>query len=402
MIKIAILGYGVVGSGVAEVLQRNQTQIAKKAGKNIEVKYVLDIRDFEGDTTFVKDFAIIENDPEVSIVIESIGGETVAYDYARRALLAGKAVCTPNKALMARHGAELLALAKKQNVPLLFEASVGGGIPLLRPFNDALTTDEIETVSGILNGTCNYILTEMSVKGTSYADALKSAQELGYAEADPTADVGGFDACRKLSILLSLATGKQADYEEILTEGIEKISTADFDFAHALDFTLKHIVTGRICENGAKAIAAPFLVELGHPMATVSDAFNAAWIKPKFTDSVMLYGSGAGKYPTASAVVSNIVDAAVGRYGDFFWTDEEVKILPSADYVFRRVIRISCENPGEFLKAVKSEKSALLPQYPGCAAWLTSPQTEAEAGALLQELAKIPGYKATEQVLRVF
>ncbi|MCL2225411.1 MAG: homoserine dehydrogenase [Defluviitaleaceae bacterium] len=405
MVKIAILGYGVVGSGVAEVLQMNQAQIAKRAGENIEVKYVMDLRDLSGDPAeklLVKDFTIIENDPEVTIVVESIGGETIAYDFAKRALLSGKSVCTPNKALMAKYGAELLALAAEKGVALLFEASVGGGIPLIRPFNDALLTDEIETVSGILNGTSNYILTEMSENGTSYAQALKNAQELGYAEQDPTADVGGFDACRKLSILLSLATGKQVDYEEILTEGIDKISTEDFIFASELGFTLKQIVNGRICKNGVEAITAPFLVPLGHPMSTVNEAYNAAWVKCKAADNVMLYGSGAGKYPTASAVISNIVDAVGAKYTSFVWSAEKMPVLPSDAYVKSKVIRVSCDNPSELLKSVKAEKSITLEKYPNFAAWLTAPQTETETAAVIAEVKKLPGFKSVEQVLRVF
>jgi len=405
MIKIAILGYGIVGSGVAEVLRMNQKQISKRAGQDIEVKYVMDLKDLAGDPCEklqVKDFSVIENDPEVKIVVESIGGETIAYDFAKRAILSGKSVCTPNKALMAKHGAELLLLAKEKNVFLLFEASVGGGIPLIRPFNDALLTDSVNSVAGILNGTSNYILTQMSVHGTSYSDALKSAQELGYAEQDPTADVGSFDACRKLSILLSLATGKRVNYEKIKTEGIEKISTEDFIFANAFGFTLKQIVTGRICENGVEAIAAPFLVPLSHPMAAVNDVYNAAWIKGEATREVMFYGSGAGKLPTASAVVSDLVEIANGGHISYSWTSDEENILPCENYVKSKVIRVSCENPAEFLKSVKAEKAISLEKYPASAAWLTAPQSEAETDTYLKALKNIPGFKSVEQVLRVF
>jgi homoserine dehydrogenase len=289
--KIALLGYGVVGSGVAEVLNLNRTQIAKRTGHNIEIKYVMDMRKFPNDPLekcFVDDFAVIENDKEVKIVVEAIGGDTVAYDYVKRAILSGKSVCTPNKNLVAVHGAELIALAKEKGVCFLFEASVGGGIPLIRPFNDALAAvDEVQSIAGILNGTSNYILTQMSVNGTSYAEAVKAAQELGYAEQDPTADVGGFDACRKLAIMLSLATGKQVDFNNIKTQGIEKISLEDFAFGNALGFTLKQLVNGNICENGVEAITAPFLIPLTHPLATVSDAYNAVFVKGKTTGNVM-------------------------------------------------------------------------------------------------------------------
>jgi homoserine dehydrogenase len=399
MIKIAILGYGVVGSGVAEVLKLNQKQIFKKTGHNIEVKYVMDTRDFSGDpiaSLIVDDFSVIERDDEIKIVVEAIGGETIAYDYAKRALLSGKSVCTPNKALIASHGAELMKIAREKGVNLLFEASVGGGIPLIRPYNDALLTDEVLAVSGILNGTSNYILTQMNDNGTSYAEALKSAQTLGYAEQDPTADVGGFDACRKLSILLSLATGKHVNYENIKTEGIEKISAEDFAFAKELGFTLKQVVNGRIRENGVEALTAPFLVPLSHPMASVNDVYNAVWVVGKTTGNVMIYGSGAGKLPTASAVVSNIVDAAAFKHIPIGWSSEEEKILPENNFVSRKVIRVSCDNASALTDAIT------LPEYPGYAAFFSQPETEAQTAEALEAIKKIPGVKSIERVLRIY
>ncbi|MCL2198448.1 MAG: homoserine dehydrogenase [Defluviitaleaceae bacterium] len=397
--KIAILGYGVVGSGVAEVLKTNATQITKKTGKKIEVKHVLDLRDFPGDpheALMTKDFAVIENDPEVKIVVESIGGETAAYDYTKRAILSGKSVCTPNKALIAKHGAELFALAKKKGVNMLFEASVGGGIPLIRPYIDALCTDQIQAVAGILNGTSNYILTQMSENGTSYATALKDAQNLGYAEQDPTADVGGYDACRKLCILLSLAVDKQVNYENVRTEGIENISTEDFAFGKALGFTLKQIVSGKVYESGVGALAAPFFVPLAHPLAAVNDVYNAAWVTGKTTGNVMFYGSGAGKLPTASAVVSNIVDAAHMQPLVHGWAPEEAKILPADKYVTRKIIRVTCENPAEIKKA------ATLPQYPNQAAWITTAESEEQTAKSLAEIKKTSGIKTIERVLRIY
>jgi len=393
-VKIAILGYGIVGSGVAEVLKVNAAQIAKKAGESIEVKYILDLKDFSGDpmkSFFVKNFELIEGDPEVQTVVESIGGETIAYDFAKRAILAGKNVVTPNKALIAAHGAELLALAKERGVHVLFEASVGGGIPLIRPYNGAILTDELQEIAGILNGTSNYILTQMHQNGTSYAAALKSAQELGYAEADPTADVGGFDACRKLSILLSLATGKTADYTNIKTEGIERIDTADFAFAAAFGYTLKQLATAKIRKEGAEAITAPFLLKIGHPMSTVSDVYNALWAQAKTTGSVMFYGSGAGKLPTASAVVSNLVDVALGTHAAHEWTKENVKILPAAEYVTRKIVRVSCSDPA----AITAKATKTLPQYPGFVAWITEPETEAQTASALKGL-------KVERVLRIY
>jgi len=404
--KIAILGYGVVGSGVAEVLRLNAAQISQRAKQAIEVKYILDLRDFPDDPLekcFVKDFTIIEKDPEVAVVVESIGGETVAYDFAKRALLAGKTVCTPNKALIAAHGAELLAIAREKSVGLLFEASVGGGIPLIRPFCDALLIDEVQAVSGILNGTSNYILTQMNVHGAEYADALKEAQKLGYAEQDPTADVGGFDACRKLSIMLSMATGKTVDYTEVTTEGIDNIGAADFAFAKASGFTLKQIVDARCCENGVEAITAPFLVSLDHPMAVVSDVYNGCFVRGLATGSTMFYGSGAGKLPTAAAVISNIVDAATGAYNPAEWIQEKAKILPVSKYVYRRAVRVTCENPLGFAAAVCANASpVILPEYPGQVMLLSDEKTEAEAATDLEKLKNIPGYKAVERVLRVY
>ncbi|MCL1846325.1 MAG: homoserine dehydrogenase [Defluviitaleaceae bacterium] len=344
--RIAILGYGVVGSGVAEVLKINAAQVAKKAGESgesIDVKYILDTRDFPGEdqkSKFIKNFEEIERDPEIKIVAECIGGETTAYDFAKRAILAGKHVVTPNKALIAAHGAELFALAKERGVHLLFEASVGGGIPLIRPFCGALLTDEVQEIAGILNGTSNYILTQMNDNGKSYDNALKSAQELGYAEADPTADVGGFDACRKLSILLSLATGKTVDYKDIPTEGIEKITADDFAFAAENGYTLKHLAIAKISAGGVQAVVAPFLVKIGHPMSTVSDVYNALWARAKTTGSVMFYGSGAGKLPTASAVVSNLVDIAQNACAAHIWTAERVKILPAEGFAMKKTFRI--------------------------------------------------------------
>lgn len=404
MFKVAILGYGVVGSGVAEVLRVNQAQIAKKAGQNIEVKYVLDLRDFPGDPVqpfLTKNFDEIENDPEVKIVVESIGGDTVAYDYAKRALLSGKSVCTPNKALIAKYGAELISIAKEKGVSLLFEASVGGGIPLIRPFTEALLTDEIQAVSGILNGTSNFILTQMSANGTSYAEALKDAQNLGYAEQDPTSDVGGFDACRKLAIMLSLTIGKQVNYEEIKTEGIENIGAEDFAFAKAFGFTLKQMVDGRVCENGVEALTAPFLVPLTHPIAAINDVYNGCWVKGKTTGNVMFYGSGAGKLPTASAVVSNIVDAALFTHVPYEWATEKIKLLPTEGYVRRKLVRVLCDNKNALADAVKTQ-AVTLPEYPGFAAWLTPPETEAQTAVALENLKTIPGFKAVERVLRIY
>ena len=234
MIRIAVLGYGTVGSGVVKVIQTNAKIIAKRAGQEVEVKYVLDLRDFPDDpiqSKVVHDFNVILEDPEVDIVVETMGGTRPAYEFVKKSLLAGKSVCTSNKELVAAYGAELVHIAKSKTVNFLFEASVGGGIPIIRPLNQSLTADRIEQINGILNGTTNYILTKMAQEGSDFADVLKEAQELGYAEKDPTADVEGYDACRKIAILTSLAYGQQVDYEDIYSEGITKITAEDFIYA---------------------------------------------------------------------------------------------------------------------------------------------------------------------------
>lgn len=227
MAKIAVLGYGTVGSGVVEVLETNKNSIEKRAGEGIEVKYVLDLRDFPGDPVqekIVHDVDIIIQDKEIDVVVEVMGGIEPAFTFDKKALEAGKSVCTSNKALVAEHGPELLAMAKERNLNFMFEASVGGGIPIIRPLNQSLTADEITQITGILNGTTNYILTKMSQEGSSYEDVLKEAQDLGYAERNPEADVEGYDTCRKIAILTSLAFGSTVKFEEIQTEGITKIS----------------------------------------------------------------------------------------------------------------------------------------------------------------------------------
>lgn len=263
MIKIAILGYGTIGSGVVEVLNTNQESIAKRAGDEIEVRYILDLRDFPGDPMekkIVHDYDMIADDPEIQVVVEAMGGVEPAYTFVKRALLAGKSVTTSNKALVAKHGAELIAIAREQNINFLFEASVGGGIPIIRPLNSSLTADEIEEITGILNGTTNYMLSKMTFEGLEFDDVLKDAQSRGYAEADPTADIEGHDACRKIAILTSLVCGQQVDFEEIYTEGITKITAADIRYAKAMGRVIKLLATSKKTEEGYCAMVAPFLL----------------------------------------------------------------------------------------------------------------------------------------------
>ncbi len=327
MVNVAILGFGTVGSGVAEVLCGHESSIARKADGLIRLKYILDVRDFPdspyGDR-FVKDFAVIEGDPDVDIVVETIGGAGVALDFTRRALEAGKSVVTSNKELVATHGWELTRLAKEKGVCYLFEASVGGGIPIIRPLSQCLAANEILEIYGILNGTTNYILTRMIRAGLSFDAALAEAQEKGYAERDPSADVDGHDACRKICILAAIAFGRHIYPGQVPTEGIRGVSLADVDYAESAGKKIKllgraiRLDDGRVC-----AYVAPHLVDQSDPLAGVEDVFNAITVRGDAIGDVMFYGRGAGKLPTASAVVADVMDVArnLGHRKALLWDE---------------------------------------------------------------------------------
>lgn len=313
MVKVAVMGYGTVGSGVVEVLDINKSSIQKRVGDEIVVKYVLDLRDFPGDSIqekIVHDYQTIVSDPEVQIVVETMGGVEPAYTFVKAMLEAGKHVTTSNKALVAVKGAELIALAKEKNVNFMFEASVGGGIPIIRPLNSSLTADEIEEITGIVNGTTNYMLTKMSEDGMEFDDVLKDAQAKGYAEKDPTADIEGYDACRKIAILTSLVCGQQVDFEDIHTEGITHITATDIKYAKEMGKTIKLLATSKKTRDGYVAMVAPFLLSQIHPLYSVNGVFNAIFVHGNVLGDAMFYGSGAGKLPTASAVVADVVDIA--------------------------------------------------------------------------------------------
>ena len=334
MIQIAVLGYGTVGSGVVEVINTNHDSINKRAENEINIKYVLDLRDFPGDPVekvLVHDYEVIANDPEVDIVVEVMGGVEPAYTFTKRALEAGKSVCTSNKELVARHGTELLAIAN-----YLFEASCGGGIPIIRPLNSSLTADEIDEVTGILNGTTNYILSKMASDGSDFADVLKEAQRLGYAERNPEADVEGYDACRKIAILSSLAYGKEVNYEEVYTEGITKITAEDIKYATSMGTAIKLLATSRKVGDQYYAMVSPVMIDAKNPLYSVNGVFNAIFIHGNVLGDAMFYGSGAGKLPTASAVVADVVDCArhIGKIITCFWDAEDVK-LTNVDEVER-------------------------------------------------------------------
>ncbi|MCI8932301.1 MAG: homoserine dehydrogenase [Lachnospiraceae bacterium] len=331
MINVAVLGYGTVGSGVVEVIEKNKEEINKKSGESLNIKYILDLRDFPGDpyeSKVVHDVEVIMNDPEVNVICETMGGIHPAYEFSKRALLLGKSVCTSNKELVANHGPELLRLARENKCNYLFEASVGGGIPIIRPINYSLTAEKIDGITGILNGTTNYILSKMASEGADFEDVLKEAQEKGYAERNPEADVEGYDACRKIAILSSLMTGKNVKYEDIYTEGITKITATDFIYAKALGRSIKLLAMSRECEDGSfYAMVAPFMIPMSHPLYSVTGVFNAVFVHGNMLGDSMYYGKGAGKLPTASAVVSDVVDCArhIGKTIMCFWDDEDVR-----------------------------------------------------------------------------
>ena len=385
MVYAAILGYGTVGSGVAAVLEQNEKMITKKAGEEISVKYILDLRDFPGDPNEAKvvhDFAVILEDPSVSVICETMGGTEPAYTFSKKALLAGKSVCTSNKELVANHGPELLRLARENNCNYLFEASVGGGIPIIRPMNYSLTAEAIDGITGILNGTTNYILTKMEREGADFGSVLQEAQEKGYAEKNPEADVEGYDACRKIAILSSLMLGKTVNYENIYTEGITKITAEDFRYAKALDQSIKLLAVSKMTEEGCMVMVAPFMIPAAHALHGVNDVYNAVYVHSNMLGNSMYYGRGAGKLPTASAVVSDVVDCArhQGKTVMCFWDEEDVEL---ADYrAFPR--RFFVRADAGLLDEEKAEslfgtiETIRLENMPGEFGFLTGPMKETD------------------------
>ena len=346
MIKVAIMGYGTIGSGVNEVLETNRKILAEKIGQELEVKYILDLRDFPGTSVegkIVHDFSVICRDEEVKIVVETMGGLEPAYTFVKSCLEAGKHVATSNKALVAAYGTELLAIARETKVNFLFEASVGGGIPIIRPLYRCLMGEKIQEITGILNGTTNFILTKMDKEGTSFDRALKEAQALGYAERNPEADVEGHDTCRKIAILTAMVTGREVDYEEISTEGITGITDVDFRYADAMGTSIKLVGSSRMESGRVHAWVAPLMIGRDHPLYGVSDVNNGIIVKGNMVGTTMYYGSGAGKLPTASAVVADMAEAA--RHLDsnipIGWSGEKQVIAPADEEVCRFFVRVS-------------------------------------------------------------
>lgn len=381
--NIAVLGYGTVGSGVVEVLNLNRENITKRAGKELNVKYVLDLREFPGDPVeaiLVHDFRVIAEDPEIRIVVETMGGVNPAYEYVKECLGCGKSVCTSNKELVAKHGAELLAIAKEKNVNFLFEASVGGGIPIIRPLNQSLTADEIMEITGILNGTTNFILSKMRDCGANFEDVLKEAQELGYAERNPEADVEGYDACRKLAILTSLAYGMQVDFEDIHTEGITKITAEDMAYAKALKASIKLLGIGRRDGDRFFAMVAPRMIGEEHPLYSVNNVFNGILVRGNVLGSVMFYGSGAGKLPTASAVVADVVDAAkhTGTNIMTLWSSKKLALSDVSEEKNVFFVRVEAACEGKAREVFGEVREVRADGITGEFAFLTGKMTEAQ------------------------
>ena len=403
MVNVAILGFGTVGSGVAEVLTTNGGLIDHRVDDLVRLKYIVDVRDFPDSPykdLFVKDFAVLENDPELDIVVETIGGATIALDFTTRALKAGKSVVTSNKELVATHGYELLQLAREHGCSYLFEASVGGGIPILRPLTSCLAANELEQVTGILNGTTNYILTRMIRAGLTFDQALAEAQANGYAEKDPTADVDGHDACRKICILAALAFGRHVYPDQVPTQGIRGVALEDVAYADSVGCKIKLLgrairqPEGKVC-----AFVAPHLVPGENPLSGVEDVFNAIAVTGNAIGDVMFYGRGAGKLPTASAVVADVIDIAKDLKRDRHngWEEGAPDLVVSTDglrsawYVrVQASVEQARSRCGDIQLLARSGAPA------GEAAFLTAPMTEPEireklagldAGSLFRVLA---------------
>lgn len=397
MVNVAVLGYGTVGSGVVEVI--NGGEFFKKAGDEITVKAILDIRKFPGDTyedLLTDNYDNILNDNDISIIVETMGGLKPAYDFTKRALLAGKSVVTSNKELVATHGAELLNIARDNNVCYLFEASVGGGIPIIRPLNNCLAANDITSILGILNGTTNYILTQMFKNGESFEDALADAQAKGYAESNPAADVEGHDACRKIAILSSLAYGKHINSNEIKTEGITNITSEDVKYAEQEGYSIKLIGRSKNLPEGVYACVSPLMLPKGHPLSDVEDVFNAILVNGSATGEVMFYGKGAGKFPTASAVVADVIDIVKHKgYGAPYWEEGGVTVDKNPDTV-KLYIRAKDNGRGEnAVSAIFGDVQFIKANY-GEVVFITSESTQSEID---DGIAKLKGILGQDSII---
>jgi Homoserine dehydrogenase len=395
--KIAILGYGTVGSGVFSVIRDNNAIIEKRVGAPIEIKYVLDLRDFPGDPVepyLVHDFRTIIEDPEIDIIVEVMGGLKPAYDFVKEALLSGRSVCTSNKELVAAHGAELIAIARERSINFLFEASVGGGIPVIRQLMRSVTADEVEEVSGILNGTTNYMMTRMREDGISFDEALADAQANGFAERNPAADIEGFDACRKIAILTSLAYGQQVDYQDIYTEGITKISEADVAYAKAMKRGIKLIARSYQKDGTVYAMVSPMMIRKKNPLYPVNGVFNAIMVRGNMLGEIMFYGMGAGKLPTASAVVSDVIDAAKHRFVNIpiLWSTDKLSLGAKDDMQCRFFVRVPAAEADKARELFAIHKTTEIDDKPDEFAFVTKEMSEkafADACVKLSVIASI-------------
>ena len=363
MFNVAILGFGTVGSGVYEVIKENNALLKQKTGEDIAVKKILDIRDFPGsewESLVVHDIKEIIEDNDIDAVVETMGGTSPAFEFVRDALLSGKHVTTSNKALVAAHGTELLKIAKEKNVNFFFEASVGGGIPIIRTLTESYAGEHFKEITGILNGTTNYILTKMDAEGEDFEKALSTAQELGYAERNPEADVQGHDTCRKIAILASLATGKEVNFEEIYTEGITKIDTTDFEYAKRMKLSIKLFGDSKFEDGMVYAFVAPVMVERDHPLYMVNDVFNGIMVEGNMLGKSMLYGSGAGKLPTASAVVADII--AITKNKDknipFGWVNKKQAVADMSETSHKYFVRFKGKDTQFINKCKETFKDA--------------------------------------------
>lgn len=413
MINVAVLGYGIVGSGVAEVIKKNSSSISRRSGEEIVVKKILDIRDFpespEKDL-LTKNADEVFNDDTISIVVETIGGAGIAHEFTKRALKLGKHVVSSNKELVATHGPELLKLAADNNVSYLFEASVGGGIPIIRPLNQCLAANEIDGVTGILNGTTNYILTQMRKEGKDFSVALKGAQENGYAEADPTADIEGHDTCRKIAILSSIAFGEFVDYKNIYTEGITKLTLTDMLYAEEMDSVIKLIAISKRIDNKITSRVSPAIINKSHPLANVEDVFNAIVVKGNAIGDAMFYGRGAGKLPTASAVVADIIDIVkhIDSNNRNTWERKEynniVDINETETRYFVRVAARNTEEAKKFIKQTFSESEFVVLNKKGLSdevAFTTGKALELELNMKVEKMKGIGSIRQVVSIIRI-
>lgn len=358
MVNAAVMGYGTIGSGVVKVLDMNHDLIAKRVGQEVNVKYILDLREFPGDAhedIVIHDVNVILNDPDVTVVVETMGGTGAAYRFVKAALEAGKHVATSNKALVEKYGVELMQIAAEQNVNFFYEASVGGGIPIIRTLDLCLTGDEIEEIAAIINGTTNYILTKMADEGAAFEDVLKEAQALGFAEADPTADVEGHDVGRKIAILTSQISGHNVNFEDMHVEGISKISADDMLYAKKMNRCIKLLAICRKTADTYSIIVAPFLLEPENPLSAVNGVLNAVFVRSNALGDSMYYGSGAGMLPTASAVVGDIVE--IVKHPDESispkWDGETLVLSPWEEETYAYFVRLERDTDGKEVQAAE-------------------------------------------------